>query len=83
LEQRLPGDWKHVSSAFSRREITKLWALFRNLTIGLHGSDMLRIRHIRENRHTDRVQVVSVTHRPSSNPQKHVFSFPFSGTRLC
>jgi hypothetical protein len=47
---------------------------------GLQGYGMLRVPHCLDNRLTGGGKVVSLTHRPRCNPQKH---FSASGTHLC
>jgi hypothetical protein len=47
---------------------------------GMHGCDMLRISHCIDNWLTDGGKDVSLTHLPSSTPQKHYFSS--SGTHF-
>jgi hypothetical protein len=48
---------------------------------GLHGCEMLRIPYCLYSRLTDGGEVVSLTHRPRSTPQKHNFSV--SGAHVC
>jgi hypothetical protein len=40
---------------------------------GLQGNEMLRIPRCLDNRFTDGAEVVRLTHRPHSTPQKHFF----------
>jgi hypothetical protein len=41
----------------------------------LQASEMLRISHCLDNRHTDGGEVVSLTHRPRSTPRKHIYFY--------
>jgi hypothetical protein len=65
-----------INSMFIKSKATPVTGLE-----GLQGCEMLRIPHCLDKRITDGDEIVSLTHRQRSTPQKHYFSA--SGTHFC